>query len=256
MAPAHESAPPSRTIRLLLEYDGTKFHGWQVQPRGPTIQGELEAALLRITGKPVRVSGSGRTDAGVHALGQVASFTSTARLDAAAFRRALNSLLPRAITVLEAQEAPRGFEARFAATGKLYRYRVLARSSPSPLERERSWHVPQPLDLAQMRAAASHLVGRHDFSAFRATGCAAANPVRTLRLCAIARDGDLLIFELEAEGFLRMMVRNIVGTLVETGRGRYSAGEVREILGGRDRARAGIAAPPQGLYLVHVGYDR
>jgi tRNA pseudouridine38-40 synthase len=241
-------------IRLLLEYDGTPFLGWQLQPQGPTVQGALEAALLRMTGEGVRVKGSGRTDAGVHALGQVASFSTRSRLEPVAIQRALNALLPPAVAVLAAREAPPGFDAQFSATGKTYRYRMLARREPSPLERLRAWHLPAPLDLDRVREAAALLPGRRDFSAFRGSGCVASSPVRTLARCDVGAAGGLIVFELEADGFLRHMVRNIVGTLAEVGRGRFAPAEVAVMLASRDRRRAGVAAPPHGLYLERVAY--
>jgi tRNA pseudouridine38-40 synthase len=244
----------TRTIRLLLEYDGTPFHGWQLQPRSPTVQEVLERALERLTGQRPRVKGSGRTDAGVHALGQVASFSTGSGLPVDVFRRGLNALLPDAVSILAAKEAPPGFDAQFSAIGKLYRYRVINRDSPSPLELRRSWHVGVALDRESIEESARIILGTHDFSSFRGTGCVASSPVRSLRRCAVEISGDIICFELEADGFLRHMVRNIVGTLIEVGRRRFSTDDFAAILKARDRRCAGVAAPPQGLYLVRVDY--
>lgn len=248
------AAAGRRNIRLLLEYDGTPFCGWQMQPLGPSVQSTLEDAIRKVTGEEVRIKGSGRTDAGVHAVGQVANFHTAARMEADAFRRALNSVLPPGVAVLAADEVPSAFDAQFSALAKTYRYRLLSRRDPSPLEARRAWHVPVPLDLGRMRAAAESLRGRLDFSSFRAAGCVAADPVRTLRRCEISRAGDVVAFELEADGFLRHMVRNIVGTLVEVGRGRFSPNDIAGIIAARDRTRAGMAAPAWGLYLLRVEY--
>lgn len=243
-----------RNIRLLLAYDGTPYLGWQVQPQGPTVQSVLQAALQRITGEPGVVRGSGRTDAGVHALGQVANFHTRSRIPAGSFVAALNSILPATIAVLRSEEAGPDFDARFSAVGKLYRYRVFHSPVRSPLEQFRSWHFTHPLSLESMSSAALHLIGRNDFSSFQASGCAASSPVRSLTRCDIARVGEVIVFELEADGFLRHMVRNIVGTLIEVGCGRFSTGDFLAITLARDRRKAGIAAPPHGLYLVRVDY--
>ncbi len=243
-----------RTIRLLLEYDGTSYAGWQVQPGQDTVQGRLEAALETITGEPVRVVGSGRTDAGVHALGQVAHFKTHSGMSPEEFLRALNSLLPRDIAVREASEAAEGFHARFSAKRKLYRYVVLQGETRSAFGHRYGWEVGYALDVAAMRQGAKHLVGTHDFSAFRTSGGAATDPAKTLHRLEVEEQGRDIVVLAEADGFLRHMVRALVGTLVEVGRGRIGPDEVKAILEARDRSRAGPTAPPQGLFLLEVTY--
>lgn len=244
----------TRNIRLLLAYDGTPFLGWQVQPQGPTIQSILEEALGRITGHETKVKGSGRTDAGVHALGQVANFHTSTRMAPEAFVPALNGMLPPEISVLAAEEVDPSFDAQFSAVEKTYRYRVLNSRVKSPFEHRRSWQIPVHIDIEAMREAATHLIGTRDFSSFRAMGCVASAPVRTMRDILIVREGSIIAFELTANGFLRHMVRNIVGTLVEVGKGRFSTDDFVTILDARNRTRAGKTAPPHGLYLVRVVY--
>jgi tRNA pseudouridine38-40 synthase len=243
-------------IKLTLEYDGANYHGWQSQARSgtPTIQDTLEQAIHAIAREKIKTCSSGRTDAGVHALGHVANFRTSHAMPPLAWAPALNHLLPRDIRVLESVEVDPDFHARFSALGKLYRYRILCRRQPTALYRGYAWHVNLPLNIVRMRKAAAHLVGRHDFSAFRGSGCGAKTPVRTLRSIEIKRTGDFLELSLEADAFLQYMVRNITGTLVEVGLGRFSPGDVRQMLVSRDRTLAGRTAPPQGLYLVSVTY--
>ena len=200
------------------------------------------------------MKGSGRTDAGVHALGQVANFHTLSTMIHRVFYRALNSVLPPTIVVTGADEVDAAFDAQFSAVNKLYRYRVFNSRDRSPFELRRSWHVNTTLDVESMSSLSRILLGKKDFSSFRASGCVARDPVRTLSRCEITRDGDIISFELEADGFLRHMVRNIVGTLVDVGRHRFSTDDFAEILDARDRTRAGRAAPPHGLYLVRVDY--
>ncbi|HMG54490.1 MAG TPA: tRNA pseudouridine(38-40) synthase TruA [Kofleriaceae bacterium] len=247
-----------RHIRLVVEYDGTSLCGWQRQSNGPTVQGHLEAALARLLAHEVSVVGASRTDAGVHARGQVASFRTERPIPLHGIRRGLNSLLPAAIAVAEASEAADDFHPRFSATGKHYRYLVLTRSERSPRWRDRAWHQPGTLDLAAMRHAAAALIGEHDFAAFRAAGCTANRTVRRIDEIAIAATSEdlwLLGVDVRGNAFLRNMVRIVVGTLVEVGMGRRAGEQVAEILASRDRTRAGITAPAHGLELVSVGYD-
>jgi tRNA pseudouridine38-40 synthase len=253
---AARTAPPPRNIRLLLAYDGTPFLGWQVQPQGPTVQSVLEGALGRVTGHATKVKGSGRTDAGVHALGQVANFHTASRMAPEAYVPALNSLLPPEIAVLGADEVEPTFDAQFSAVEKTYRYRVLNSRIRSPFEHNRSWQVHAGIDIEPTRDASAYLIGEKDFSSFRAVGCVASSPVRMMKSIIISMDSGIITFELTADGFLRHMVRNIVGTLVDVGRGRFSTGDFAAILDARDRTRAGRAAPPHGLYLVRVVYPQ
>jgi tRNA pseudouridine38-40 synthase len=248
----------ARTIKLTLQYDGTEYVGWQRQADGVSIQGLLEDALKPIEGAPVTVHGAGRTDAGVHALGQVASFTLSASLDTTTLARALNAVLPLDVRIAGAEDVASDFHARFSATGKVYQYRIVNGPFASPFVRRYVWHVIPKLNLDAMREAAAVLVGTHDFAAFQGTGTAVASSVRTVRRLEIAgpeRPGlQELVVEVEGDGFLRHMVRNIAGTLVEIGLGRWEASAMHEILESRDRARAGTTAPAQGLFLVEVRY--
>ena len=242
------------TFKLTLEYDGSRYHGWQVQPGLQTIQAEVQAALQQIIQAPITVTAAGRTDAGVHALGQVAGFTTSSALSAAQWARALNGLLPADIAVRSVEAVTEKFHARFDARSKLYRYRILARQHRSALDRHRFWHIPYALDVEAMRTASRSLIGRHDFSSFQGSPTDTENPVCTVTRLECIQSLEELAFEIEADRFLKHMVRNIVGTLVEVGRGKLEAGVVAEILAAKDRTKAGPTAPPQGLYLVRVDY--
>ena len=247
-----------RHLRLVVEYDGTHLCGWQRQATGPTVQGHLEDALARLLQHPVRVTGASRTDAGVHARGQVACFQTERPIPVHGVRRGLNSMLPPEIAVADAAEVPADFHPRFSATGKHYRYLVWTRAERSPRWRDRAWHHPGALALDAMRQAAAHLLGEHDFGAFRAAGCTARHAVRRLDAIDLGErpdDPGLVVVDVRGNAFLRNMVRILVGTLVEVGAGRRPAGQVAEILGSRDRTRAGITAPPGGLELIAVSYD-
>jgi len=250
-----------RHIRLVVEYDGTGLCGWQRQANGPTVQGHLEDALARLLAHEVSVVGASRTDAGVHARGQVASFRTERAIPLHGVRRGLNSMLPPAIAIADAAEAADDFHPRFSATGKHYRYLLLTRADRSPGWRDRAWHRPGPLDLAAMRGAAAALIGEHDFAAFRAAGCTATRTVRRIDQIEIsdlpdARWGEpLLAIDVRGNAFLRNMVRIVVGTLVEVGKGVRPPGQVAEILASKDRTKAGLTAPPHGLELVEVRYD-
>lgn len=244
-----------RTLALTLEYDGTDFAGWQVQRGARTVQQELETALATITGESLRVTAAGRTDAGVHAEGQVVSLRTGSTAPLRAFVQGLNALLPADVAVLSAAEVEDGFDARRRASGKRYEYRISNRPIRSPLRRRRHAEVFRPLDVDAMRAAAAHLVGEHDFSAFRAADCPARTTVRVLRLLEVdGRAGGDVTVAVEATAFLKHMVRNLVGTLIEVGHGKRVPASMPGLLAGRDRTRAGPTAPPQGLTLVRVDY--
>ncbi len=247
---------PRRNIRLLLEYDGTRYHGWQRQADAATIQQTLEEALGRLTGQKVALIASGRTDAGVHALGQVANFRTGSTIPLKAFHEGLNSMLPSDIAVLSATEVPPEFHARKSARAKTYEYRILNRPNRSPLHHHYAWWIASHLDLPALAAAAAFLPGEHDFTAFRASGSDNKNPVREV-LAAAWRDGPggWLSFTIAATGFLRGMVRSLVGTMVEAGRGKVPAAKIAELLTSGARQEAGPTAPPQGLYLVEVFYE-
>jgi tRNA pseudouridine38-40 synthase len=244
-----------RNIRLLLEYDGTHYHGWQRQKNASTIQETVESALRRLIGEEVRLIGSGRTDAGVHALGQVANFLTYSRIPLQAFQAGLNSLLPWDLAVLEAREASLEFHARKSAQAKTYEYRILNRPSRSPLHHHYGWWIGAPLDVGAMAQAAAALPGEHDFSAFRAAGSSTRNPVRRIMESKwLSHPGGWLRFTVTANGFLRGMVRSLVGTMVEIGRGKAPPEILAELLHRPERRRAGPTAPAQGLYLVEVRY--
>ena len=244
------------TFRLTLEYDGSGFAGWQIQRGGTrTVQGALEAALERVTGCAVRVIGSGRTDAGVHAEGQVASVRVETGLGPEALQRALNGVLPADVVVRAAAIAPEGFDARRAARSKLYRYVIWNGPSRSPLRAPRAWDVRPPLDLAAMERAASVFLGTHDFASFQTAGSAVRTTVRSIHRFDVegCSRGEIRLF-VEGDGFLRHMVRTLAGTLVEVGRGRRAAAALTAVLAARDRRRAGPTAPAAGLTLVRVNY--
>lgn len=243
-----------RTFRLLLSYDGTDFHGWQVQPEAPTVQGAVLEAARRFLGPEARLIGASRTDAGVHALRQTASLTLDSHLDAAAVHGALNAALPPAVRVLRVEEAPAGFDARRAAIGKRYAYLIDNAAVAAPLWRRLAWHVPGAIDVEAMRTALSALRGRHDFSAFCAAPGREADPMCRIQALHVVRKRERLAIVVSADRFLHHMVRNIVGSAVEVGRGARSPRWLAEVLASRDRTRAGPTAPAQGLVLVRVRY--
>ena len=241
-------------IKLTVEYDGTNYHGWQVQPNGDTIQAALERALSVFFAVPIRITGSGRTDAGVHALGQVANFHIDKTFERHRLLRGLNALTPPDITVKDAVAVADAFDARRDARARIYQYRILNRSTPSPFYRHRAWHLHERLDLEAMRAAIPHLIGEHDFTSFRAAGCDAEHAVRRVYQSSLEKRGDLLLYTIEATAFLRHMVRNIIGTLAEVGQGMRRGQSFATVLAMRDRNEAGATAPAHGLYLIEVKY--
>jgi tRNA pseudouridine38-40 synthase len=268
-----------RTLKLTIAYDGTRFVGWQRQAEGESIQGLLEDALARFEGAPVTVHGAGRTDAGVHALGQVASVRVTCSHDASTLTRALNAQLPEDVRVLVVEEAAADFHARFSARSKTYRYVIRNAPIATPFERAYVWHLPEPLNVKAMQQAAALMSGTHDFAAFQSVGTSTPDSVRTILRSEIVRlpfdaapgvpsngremragttqmdsEPTLLAYEVTGEGFLRHMVRALTGTLVEIGRGWRNPDSIGVLLANRRRAEAGATAPPHGLFLVSVDY--
>lgn len=242
-------------IKLTLEYDGTEYVGWQVQPNGTAVQAVVERALERLLGTRVAVESAGRTDAGVHALGQVVAFDTDRTLPLKAYVQGLNGHLPPDVAVVDAEEVAPAFDPRRWSRGKRYRYLISNRRTRSPLRRRTHWEVFAPLDVAAMQDAAQLLLGRHDFSAFQASDCEARHPVRELTRVSVEPEGEeALSITVEGTAFLKHMVRNIAGTLVEVGRGKRPPTWVGEVLAGRDRRRAGVTAPAHGLTLVKVFY--
>jgi tRNA pseudouridine38-40 synthase len=242
-------------VKLVLEYDGTRYVGWQLQPNGPSVQTEVERALEVLHKAPRRVTAAGRTDAGVHALGQVCSFFEREPLPLTAYVQGLNALLPDDVAVRAASLEPEGFDARRSASGKRYRYRIENGPTRAPLSRLAAWQLFRPLDAGAMRAAAARLPGRRDFACFQAADCASPHAVRELRRCEVLGEGGGRIeVEVEATAFVKHMVRNITGTLVEVGLGKRTPDSMEALLFARDRRLAGPTAPPQGLCLEEVFY--
>jgi tRNA pseudouridine38-40 synthase len=241
--------------KLTIEYDGTGLVGWQRQANGLSVQEALETAITRFCGERVTVHGAGRTDAGVHALGQSAHLDLPRTVPPDVLRSALNHhLRPAAISILDAETAREDFDARISATGRVYRYRMLSRRAPPALERGRVWHVASPLDLAAMQEGARHLVGHHDFTTFRDSLCQAKSPLKTLDALELRRSGDEIHIEARARSFLHHQVRNMAGTLKLVGLGRWCPDDVAGALAARDRRAGGPTAPAEGLYLVEVRY--
>ncbi|MBI3600868.1 MAG: tRNA pseudouridine(38-40) synthase TruA [Nitrospinae bacterium] len=243
-----------RNIKLLIEYDGTNYHGWQRQPNGITIQEIMENTLFKITSEKTTIIASGRTDSGVHALGQVANFKTVSLMEDISFLKAFNSILPRDIVIKDAVTVDDKFNARYSAKSKVYRYCILNRSYPSSFDYRYSWLIRQPLDADAIKEAAAFLIGTHDFSSFRSSSCEAKDPIRTLHRSDIEKSGDKIFLWCEADGFLKQMVRNIVGTLVYAGKDKFKPHTMKKILENRNRSSAGPTAPPQGLFLVEVKY--
>lgn len=253
-------------IKLTLEYDGTHYHGWQKQKNLPTIQGTLERVISGIVKESTKVIGASRTDAGVHAIGQIVNFKSKLKLPESSWVKAINSILPDDIVVKQAEYVPLEFHARYSARKKVYQYMILSTPSPSPFLRNYAWHIRHPLNMASMIEASRHLIGTKDFSSFRASECSAKSPVRTLdrleirmidtsTFLFVKKEGlPIISITFEAQSFLQHMVRNIVGTLKEVGEGKISPSHVEYILEQRDRRHAGPIAPSRGLFLVEIRY--
>jgi tRNA pseudouridine38-40 synthase len=243
-----------KNIKLTIEYDGTSYHGWQYQPRHISIQQTIKEKIEQIAKEKINLIGASRTDAGVHAIAQAANFKTKSRMNEGEWQRALNSLLPSDIVIKKAEIVPPDFHARFSSKGKIYKYLILNQPVPSALYRNYAWHMPYPLKLAEMRKAAKFLIGRHDFSSFRASSCTAENPVRKIKRLAITKKNGFIQFTIEADAFLHHMVRNIIGTLIYVGIGKLSPAQIESILKAKDRRLAGKTSPPHGLYLVKVKY--
>jgi tRNA pseudouridine38-40 synthase len=244
-----------RNLKLTIEYDGTDYCGWQIQPNGPSVQQTIEKALQTMTRQKITLIGSGRTDAGVHALGQTAHFTCDSTIEPEAFLKGLNSLLPGDIVIRQCSEVDPSFHARYHVSSKTYRYRIRNHPLPAAIGRQYEWWIRRPLDVAAMQSAAKHLIGKKDFKAFEGTGSPRAHTIRTVSDATIHREtGDRIVFEIKADGFLRYMVRNIVGTLTAVGTGALVPDDIISILDSRDRSRAGATAPARGLCLIEVVY--
>lgn len=240
---------------ITIEYDGTGLVGWQRQDEGNSVQGYLEQAALALTGQPCIIQGSGRTDAGVHAYGQVAHLDVPDKFDAKAIMLGLNAKLPsKKVKVLNAWEVSDEMHARFSATRRSYIYRILNRKIGTALHREFMWHVHYPLDIEAMREGAAHLIGLHDFTSFRASACQAKSPIRSLDKIEIIQNGEVIEIHAAAISFLHNQIRNITGTLVQVGRGKWQADYVKWALEAKDRAKAGPTAPPHGLYLNEIEF--
>ncbi len=243
-----------RNIKLIIEYDGTNYNGWQSQMNGTAIQDIVEGALFQLTGEKVKLTGSGRTDSGVHAYGQVANFFSTSSIPAEKFSFALNTILPKDIIIKKSLEVGSEFHARFSAKGKKYRYLIYNSTHPSALLRNRTFHVFYNLNIAAMKEASSHFIGTYNFEGFMAKGSQIKNTVRTIRETSLVKRDEIIQIEITGDGFLYNMVRIIVGTLIDVGIGRIKTQDISNIIRSCDRKLAGRTAPPQGLYLVEVYY--
>jgi tRNA pseudouridine38-40 synthase len=243
-------------VRLTIEYDGTGYSGWQLQASEDTVQARIEAVLETLFNQKIRVQAAGRTDAGVHALGQVAAFDAPRQIKPAELRRALNAMLPSNIAVREAAEAPDGFDPRRAACGRVYEYRIVNRELRSAFDHRYVWHISEPLELAAMEAAAGLFLGDHDFAAFRTLGTESKTTIRRIYRSQWERRGDLLLYQVEGSAFMRRMVRAMVAAMVEVGRKRMSLDAIVALLGGGDRSQAPAAAPACGLFLVEVLYPQ
>ena len=242
------------TIKLTIEYDGTAYAGWQRQPNQPTIQAAIETALTRITQEHISVIAAGRTDSGVHARGQVASFQSDKPIPINKWRLALNSALPHDISVVSSEQVPESFHARYSAKEKLYEYRISRHPARPAIDRNRVWHLPYDLDTRAIQHAMSGLLGRHDFTSFQGPRASTSDPMCVVSQISLSSDLMTVIIQIQANRFLKQMVRTIVGTLTEVGRHKRLPDSIQDILQARDRRAAGETAPPQGLYLLQVLY--
>ncbi len=241
--------------KLIIEYDGSGFQGWQAQPSGQTVQNVLENAIALLHGQHLTLQAAGRTDTGVHALGQVAHFDAPKEWDPFVLCNAINgNVRPHAVSVLSAEVVSEEFQARFSATGRRYLYRILNRRAPATIDRQKVWHVPKDLNVDAMREAAQHLVGKHDFTTFRAAECQAKSPVKTLKRLDVMRFDEMVEIRAEARSFLHHQVRSMVGSLVQVGIGKWHPLEMRRALEAKDRSKCGPVCPPDGLYLVEVLY--
>lgn len=245
-----------RNLKLEIEYDGTEYHGWQSQKNAKlkTVQEIIQKTLQKILQEKIRLISSGRTDAGVHALSQIANFKTNSKIALPKLQKALNTLLPDDIVIKKIEEADLEFNSRFNVKSKVYRYTILNREYPSAFLRNRVYFYPYPLNIKLMQQASRALLGRHNFKSFQASGSKVKNSVRTIKSLKIIKSGDLIYIDIEADGFLYNMARNIVGTLIEIGRGRLKAGDLKKILAARDRRLAGLTVSAGGLCLIKVNY--
>ena len=244
-----------KNFKFIIEYDGTAYHGWQRQKDDRTIQQEIEQALAEMTRGPVPINGSGRTDAGVHAYGQVANFHCETDLTPEVFKKGLNSILPKDIVIKDCQRVSGSFHARYDVKSKVYHYRIWNHELPLAIGRHYAWHIRRKLNVTAMQSAMAHLIGEHDFKAFEGTGSPRSHTIRRVSIAELSEDVDgALIFKIEADGFLRYMVRNIVGTLVDVGLGKIPPADVKVILESKNRGNASPTAPAHGLFLMEVKY--
>ena len=243
-----------RNIKLLIEYDGTEYHGWQKQPNILTVQETIEIAINKITNEEVTLFGSGRTDKGVHARGQVANFHTNTRIPGDKFRDALNCVLPDDISIRLSEEVDKSFHSRYCAIGKEYRYLIYNNKVRSPIYRKYSYHVPFNLDMTLMKEAAKNFIGTHDFKAFMSSGSSVKDTVRTIHNISLEKNSDMIELKVSGNGFLYNMVRIIAGTLIDIGNGKIDCNSICNIIKFKDRNKAGHTAPPQGLYLEKVLY--
>ena len=242
-------------FKIIIEYDGTAYHGWQRQKEDPTIQQEIERAISTMTKERITLTGSGRTDAGVHAYGQAANFFCETALSPEIFQKGLNSLLPDDIVIKDCRLVDQSFHARYDVKSKIYHYKILNRDIPAAIGRNYAWYVRRKLDTAAMQSAIAHIIGKHDFKSFEGSGSPRSHTIRNvMRAAVVGKDNGSITIEIEADGFLRYMVRNIVGTLVDVGLGKITPAGFKNILEARDRSNASATAPAHGLFLVEVKY--